>query len=90
MTARHERAQLTHEHINARARPGLRPGHRSETPCAETHAGCCGGWGRETPGYPISNSHAINFTFCYIKISYFYHSSIIEIQEPSSIQLLQQ
>ncbi|MCU7891732.1 MAG: flagellar filament capping protein FliD, partial [Candidatus Thiodiazotropha sp. (ex Ustalcina ferruginea)] len=25
----------------------------SETPCAEPHAGCCGGWGLETPGYPI-------------------------------------
>ncbi|MEJ1417286.1 MAG: hypothetical protein RPU91_09370, partial [Candidatus Sedimenticola sp. (ex Thyasira tokunagai)] len=24
-----------------------------ETPCAEPHAGCCGGWGLETPGYPI-------------------------------------
>ncbi|MCU7892306.1 MAG: CbbQ/NirQ/NorQ C-terminal domain-containing protein, partial [Candidatus Thiodiazotropha sp. (ex Ustalcina ferruginea)] len=26
----------------------------SETPCAEPHAGCCGGWGLETPGYPIA------------------------------------
>jgi len=26
----------------------------SETPCADPHAGCCGGWGLETPGYPIS------------------------------------
>jgi hypothetical protein len=25
----------------------------SETPCAEPHAGCCGGWGLETSGYPI-------------------------------------
>src|SRR5690554_3178291 len=25
-----------------------------ETPCADPHAGCCGGWGLETPGYPIS------------------------------------
>ena len=25
----------------------------SETPCADPHAGCCGGWGLETPGYPI-------------------------------------
>src|SRR5690554_4463898 len=25
----------------------------SETPCAEPHAGCCGGWGLDTPGYPI-------------------------------------
>lgn len=25
----------------------------SETPCAEPHAGCCGDWGLETPGYPI-------------------------------------
>ena len=24
-----------------------------ETPCADPHAGCCGGWGLETPGYPI-------------------------------------
>ena len=25
----------------------------SETPCAEPHAGCCGGWRLETSGYPI-------------------------------------
>lgn len=25
----------------------------SETPCADPHAGCCGGWGLETSGYPI-------------------------------------
>lgn len=25
----------------------------NETPCADPHAGCCGGWGLETPGYPI-------------------------------------
>jgi hypothetical protein len=25
----------------------------NETPCAEPHAGCCGDWGLETPGYPI-------------------------------------
>lgn len=25
----------------------------SETPCADPHAGCCGGWGLETLGYPI-------------------------------------
>jgi len=25
----------------------------NETPRAEPHAGCCGGWGRKTPGYPI-------------------------------------
>jgi hypothetical protein len=24
-----------------------------ETPCADPHAGCCGGWGLETLGYPI-------------------------------------
>ena len=24
-----------------------------ETPCADPHAGCCGGWGLESPGYPI-------------------------------------
>ena len=24
-----------------------------ETPCAEPHAGCCGGWRLETSGYPI-------------------------------------
>ena len=26
----------------------------SETPCAGPHAGCCGDWGLDTPGYPIS------------------------------------
>jgi len=26
----------------------------SETPCADPHAGCCGGRGLETLGYPIS------------------------------------
>ncbi|MDN7131184.1 hypothetical protein JNO04_02325, partial [Halomonas sp. MC140] len=25
----------------------------SETPCAVPHAGCCGGWGLDTPGYPM-------------------------------------
>ena len=24
-----------------------------ETPRADPHAGCCGGWGLDTPGYPI-------------------------------------
>ena len=24
-----------------------------EAPRADPHAGCCGGWGLETPGYPI-------------------------------------
>ena len=24
-----------------------------ETPCAVPHAGCCGGWGSKTSGYPI-------------------------------------
>jgi hypothetical protein len=27
--------------------------HLWETPCADPHAGCCGGWGLETLGYPI-------------------------------------
>jgi hypothetical protein len=26
-----------------------------ETPCADPHAGCCGGWGLETLGYPIKH-----------------------------------
>jgi len=25
----------------------------AETPRADPHAGCCGGWGLNTPGYPI-------------------------------------
>ena len=25
----------------------------AETPRADPHAGCCGGWGLITPGYPI-------------------------------------
>ncbi|CAI4169735.1 hypothetical protein ALT1545_730001 [Alteromonas macleodii] len=25
----------------------------NETPCAEPHAGCCGGWRLDTSGYPI-------------------------------------
>jgi len=29
--------------------------HLWETPRADPHAGCCGGWGRKTPGYPISH-----------------------------------
>ncbi|MCF6217894.1 MAG: hypothetical protein L3J62_02505, partial [Gammaproteobacteria bacterium] len=33
---------------------GLRFTMLNETPCAEPHAGCCGDWGLETPGYPIS------------------------------------
>ena len=31
----------------------------SETPCADPHAGCCGGWGLETPGYPIREKFII-------------------------------
>jgi hypothetical protein len=27
--------------------------HLWETPCADPHVGCCGGWGLETLGYPI-------------------------------------
>jgi hypothetical protein len=27
-----------------------------ETPCAEPHAGCCGGWRLDTSGYPIGFS----------------------------------
>jgi hypothetical protein len=27
--------------------------HLWETPCADPHAVCCGGWGLETLGYPI-------------------------------------
>ena len=36
---------------------GNRPSYSErfrETPCADPHAGCCGGWGLDTPGYPIS------------------------------------
>ena len=32
----------------------------SETPCADPHAGCCGGWGLETPGYPIKCNLRLN------------------------------
>ncbi len=35
----------------------LRPGDLDETPCADPYAGCCGGWGRKTPGYPIMRFH---------------------------------
>ena len=34
---------------------GLRFTMLNETPCEEPHAGCCGDWGLETPGYPISH-----------------------------------
>ena len=27
--------------------------YAKEAPRADPHAGCCGGWGLETPGYPI-------------------------------------
>jgi hypothetical protein len=30
-----------------------------ETPCADPHAGCCGGWGLNTLGYPISTFHLL-------------------------------
>ena len=32
---------------------GLRFAMLNEAPCAEPHAGCCGDWGVESPGYPI-------------------------------------
>jgi len=31
-------------------------GDLDEAPRADPHAGCCGGWGRKTPGYPIGRS----------------------------------
>ena len=31
----------------------FRPGNLDEMPCADSHAGCCGGWGIKAPGYPI-------------------------------------
>ena len=31
----------------------LRSGDLNETPCADPHAGCYGGWGEKPPGYPI-------------------------------------
>jgi len=34
--------------------------HLWETPCAEPHAGCCGGWRLETSGYPIIWTAYIN------------------------------
>jgi RNA-directed DNA polymerase len=37
----------------------LRPGRLSETPSADPHAGCCGGWGRKSPGYPIGHPCAL-------------------------------
>ena len=36
---------------------GNRPSYSEcfrETPCADPYAGCCGGWGLDTPGYPIT------------------------------------
>ena len=33
-----------------------------ETPCADPHAGCCGGWGLDTPGYPI-RCLVVNFDY---------------------------
>ncbi|MCU7891105.1 MAG: hypothetical protein KZQ78_05630, partial [Candidatus Thiodiazotropha sp. (ex Ustalcina ferruginea)] len=47
----------------------------SETPCAEPHAGCCGGWGLETPGYPIivfKNTDLLFDLYC-INMSGFFH-----------------
>jgi hypothetical protein len=35
---------------------GLRFTILSETPCAEPHAGCCGGCRLETSGYPIMHN----------------------------------
>jgi hypothetical protein len=29
----------------------------AEAPRADPHAGCCGGWGLNTPGYPIRRHH---------------------------------
>jgi hypothetical protein len=33
----------------------------NETPCADPQAGCCGGWGLKTPGYPIRRFSMIFF-----------------------------
>ena len=39
---------------------GLRFTMLDETPCAEPHAGCCGGRGLETLGYPIMCVFSLN------------------------------
>ena len=43
---------------------GLRFTILNETPCAEPHAGCCGGWRLDTSGYPIiRHANLILYTF---------------------------
>ncbi len=41
----------------------LRPGNLDETPRADPHAGCCGVWGRKTPGYPIGSLTFLLYEF---------------------------
>ena len=36
----------------------LRLGRLWEPPGADPHAGWCGGWGRKSPGYPLSQGSA--------------------------------
>ena len=50
-TALHELSIFISEYYRTRPRPG----NLDETPCADPHAGCCGGWGIQTTGYPISH-----------------------------------
>ena len=44
----------------------LRPGDLDEPPYADPLVGWCGGWGRKTPGYPISIF--VYISDCYVKI----------------------
>ena len=46
---------------------GLRFTILNETPCAEPHAGCCGGWRLDTSGYPIKLLLLIETFPCLIK-----------------------
>mgnify|MGYP004398951571 CR=1 FL=1 len=39
---------------------GLRFTILNETPCAEPHAGCCGGWRLDTSGYPIIRHYSMS------------------------------
>ena len=63
-----------------------------ETPCADPHAGCCGGWGLDTPGYPIGLGRsifrdAVTLQLCGVKkLARRIKQSFLDLQAPCRLE----
>jgi len=57
----------------------------SEPPCADPHAGWCGGWRRESSGYPIYQFlHFLSFSISFFSDSSFLNYTLIFQKIPNS------